>query len=259
MKQKGTTLGIRNVRLRRVSVAILGIVVAGAAVAATHSAHNQVEKDASKDPVTAPKVTATGIALNTPWKVKIYELAQSTFLHPAWGWQHSERDYRMALRLAKDDHLKIDKDALFAAAFLHDMAAFRACKTKMPHGKCAALQSPEILKKMGFPMQKVAIVQQAEIGHMFYSNPGKDPTAIVLHDADSLDFLGDIGAARLISLTGAKAPSFAPAIKTLRKFLKEIPPRLITKAAKRIGKRRAAELRAFLDRLDKETYGVRAM
>lgn len=207
----------------------------------------------------APKATATGIPLNTPWKVKIYEMAHSTFLHPAWGWQHSERDYRMALRLAKDDHLKIDKDALFAAAFLHDMAAFRPCKKKIPHGKCAALQSPAILKKVGFPMQKVAIVQQAEIGHMFYSNPGKDPTAIVLHDADSLDFLGDIGAARLISLTGAKAPSFAPAIKTLRKFVKEIPPRLITKAAKRIGKKRAAELEAFLDRLRKETYDGRAM
>lgn len=106
----------------------------------------------------APKVTATGIPLNTPWKVKIYQLAHGTFLHPAWGWQHSERDYRMALRLAREDHLKIDEDALFAAAFLHDMAAFRPCKKKMPHGKCAALQSPAILKKVGFPMQKIAIV-----------------------------------------------------------------------------------------------------
>lgn len=98
------------------------------------------------------------IPLNTPWKVKIYQLAHGTFLHPAWGWQHSERDYRMALRLAREDHLKIDEDALFAAAFLHDMAAFRPCKKKMPHGKCAALQSPAILKKVGFPMQKIAIV-----------------------------------------------------------------------------------------------------
>lgn len=239
---KAPTLEIGFGRLPFVVMALLGMAFAGSAVAAT-----------------APKVTATGIPLNTPWKVKIYELAHSTFLHPAWGWQHSERDYRMALRLAKDDHLKIDKDALFAAAFLHDMAAFRPCKKKMEHGKCAALQSPAILKKVGFPMQKIAIVQQAEIGHMFYSDPGKDPTAIVLHDADSLDFLGDIGAARIISLTGAKALSFAPAIKTLRKFVKEIPPRLITRAAKRIGKKRTAELKAFLDRLQKETYDGRAM
>jgi len=252
------TPGIRRGWLRCLAAVLLGLGFAGSAVAAI-MAKDPAPPPASRVSATAPKATATGIPLNTPWKVKIYELAHGTFLHPAWGWQHSERDYRMALRLARDDHLKIDKDALFAAAFLHDMAAFRPCKKKMPHGKCAALQSPSILKKVGFPMQKVAIVQQAEIGHMFYSNPGKDPTAIVLHDADSLDFLGDIGAARMISLTGAKAPSFAPAIKTLRNFLKEIPPRLITKAAKRIGKKRAAELKAFLDTLQKESYDGRAM
>jgi uncharacterized protein len=208
----------------------------------------------------APAVTATGIPLDAPWKVKIYALAHGTFLHPAWGWQHSERDYLLALRLARGDHLKVDQDALFAAAFLHDMAAFRPCADKkMEHGACAALQSPAILRSVGFPMRKIAIVQQAERGHMFYSNPGKDPTAIVLHDADSLDFLGDIGAARMLSLTGAKAPSFAPAVKTLRGFLRSIPPKLITRTARRIGNKRAAELKAFLDALQRETYDGRAM
>ncbi len=208
----------------------------------------------------APVRTATGIRLNAPWKVKIYELARGTFLHPAWGWQHSERDYLLALRLAQDDHLKIDKDALFAAAFLHDMAAFRPCADrKLEHGACAALESPAILKRAGFPMRKIGIVQQAERGHMYYSNPGHDPTAIVLHDADSLDFLGDIGAARMLALTGAKAPSFAPAIKALRGFLTAIPPRLITPAARRIGKRRVAELKAFLAAVQRETYNGRAM
>ena len=207
----------------------------------------------------APVVAAAGIPLNTPWKVKTYELAHDGFRHPAWGWQHSVRDYLMALRLAKDDHLNIDRDALFAAAFLHDMAAFRPCARKMEHGDCAALQSPALLKSVGFPPEKIAIVQQAERGHMYYDDPGKDPTAIVLHDADSLDFLGDIGAARILSLTGAKAPSFAPAVKTLRGFLKSIPPRLITRAALRIGRQRAAELERFLDGLQRETYGGRAM
>ena len=208
----------------------------------------------------APTVTATGIRLNAPWKLKLYALAHSRFRHPAWGWQHSERDYRLALRIARDDHLHVDKDALFAAAFLHDMAAFQPCADrKMEHGACAALQSPAILKRLGFPMRKIAIVQQAERGHMYYSTPGSDPTAIVLHDADSLDFLGDIGAARMIALTGAKAPSFAPAVKTLRKFLTVIPPRLITPSARRIGRRRVAQLKAFLATLQRQTYDGRAM
>jgi len=205
-------------------------------------------------------MTATGIPLDALWKVKVYELAHSTFLHPGWGWQHSERDYQLAMQLAKAEGLQVDTDALFAAAFLHDMAAFKPCADKkMEHGYCAALQSPDILKSMGFPMQKIAIVQAAERGHMYYSDPGTDPTAIVLHDADSLDFLGDIGAARILSLTGAQAPSFAPAVKTLRGFLNDIPPRLITKAAQRMGAPRAAELQAFLDALQAETFDGKAM
>jgi uncharacterized protein len=94
---------------------------------------------------------------------------------------------------------------------------------------------------------------------MYYSNAGAQPEAIVLHDADSLDFLGDIGAARIIALTGEKAPSFAAAVKQLRTFVTDIPPRLITKAAKRIGAQRAAELRAFLDRLYTQTFDGTAM
>jgi uncharacterized protein len=208
----------------------------------------------------APAATAAGISLDAPWKVRIYELAHSKFLHPAWGWQHSERNYLLAMRLAHGDGLHVDEDVLFAASFLHDMSAFMPCKdAKMEHGDCAAQQAPAMLRGTGFPMQKLAAVQAAERGHMFYSNPGSDPTAIVLHDADSLDFLGDIGAARLIALTGEKAPSFAPAVKTLRDFVARIPPRLITKTARRIGAQRAAELRSFLDRLQAESFGGRAM
>jgi uncharacterized protein len=198
-------------------------------------------------------VTATGIPLDAPWKVSVYHLAQTTFIHPAWGWQHSERNYNLGLRLAQEDGLKVDRDVLFAAAFLHDMAAFEPCHDrKMEHGDCAVIESEGILRAAGFPMQKFAAVQAAERGHMYYSDAGTRPEAIVLHDADSLDFLGEIGAARMIALTGEKAPSFEPEVKQLRKFVTEIPPRLITKSAKRIGAQRAAELRAFLDGLNTE-------
>ena len=208
----------------------------------------------------ASAVTASGIPLDAPWKVRIYELARAKFRHPAWGWQHSERDYLMAVRLAKGDGLHVDTDVLFAAAFLHDMAAFMPCGgQKVEHGECAARQAGTMLRGTGFPMRKLAAVQAAERGHMFYSNPGTDSNAIVLHDADSLDFLGDIGAARLMALTGGKAPSFAPAVKTLRKFLADIPPRLITRTARQIGAERAAELQTFLVRLQSESIRGSAM
>jgi uncharacterized protein len=210
--------------------------------------------------VVPPTQTATGIPLDAPWKVTIYDLARAKFHHPAWGWQHSERNYRTAMELARGDGLRVDTDVLFAAAFLHDMAAFMPCvDTKLEHGECAAQQTGAILRAAGFPMEKLAAVEAAERGHMYYSNPGKQPEAIVLHDADSLDFLGDIGAARMISLTGATAESFAREVKTLRSFVHDIPPRLITKTAQAMGAVRAAELERFLDALNGETFDGEAM
>jgi len=138
-----------------------------------------------------PAQSATGIPLDAPWKVTIYQLAQSKFHHPAWGWQHSERNYQIALALANGDGLRVDTDVLFAAAFLHDMAAFMPCPdAKIEHGECAARQSGDILRAADFPMSKLPAVLAAERGHMYYSDPGTQPEAIVLHDADSLDFLG---------------------------------------------------------------------
>ena len=205
-------------------------------------------------------VTATGIPLDAPWKVKIYDLARTKFLHPAWGWQHSERNYQVGVMLARGDGLAIDTDVLFAAAFLHDMAAFMPCsEAHLEHGECAARQSGAVLRDAGFPMEKLAAVQAAERGHMYYSEAGPVPEAIVLHDADSLDFLGEIGAARMLALTGEQAPSFAPAIESLRKFVREIPPRLITKTARRIGAQRAAALQRFLDAIDAQTFGRAAL
>lgn len=38
--------------------------------------------------------------------------------------EHSERDYCLAEGFAHDDGLEVHADVLFAAAMLHDMAAF---------------------------------------------------------------------------------------------------------------------------------------
>jgi HD superfamily phosphodiesterase len=206
-----------------------------------------------------PPTTATGIVLDAPWKAKIYDLASARFHHPAWGWQHCERNYQIALQLARGDGLKVDTDVLFAAAFLHDMAAFAPYEKRgVEHGDRAAQTSAAVLRTAGFPMEKLPAVQAAERGHMYYSEAGSRSEAIVLHDADSRDFLGTIGAARMISLTGEKAQNFKASVSDLRGFLHDIPPRLITKTARKIGAARAAELRLFLDQLRRETFQGKA-
>jgi len=230
-----------------VTLAALAVAIAGSA-----------ERPATAASSAVPK-TATGIPLDAPWKIAIYHLATTKFKHPAWGWQHSERNYQIALRLAKGDQLKVDTDVLFAASFLHDMAAFPPYQKKGEHGVVAAEESVAVLRAAGFPMEKIAAVQAAERGHMYYSDAGSRPEAIVLHDADSLDFLGTIGEARMISLTGESAASFRSGVTALRSFLHDIPPRLITKTAKSIGAQRADELKRELDELQSETFAGAAM
>jgi uncharacterized protein len=200
-------------------------------------------------------VSRGGIPLDAPWKVKIARLVETRFVHPAWGWQHAERNYLMAMRLAKGDGLRVDTDVLFAACMLHDMAAFPPYRGKGEHGDVAAVKSEAVLRDAGFPMQKYPQAAAAMRGHMYYSNPGKETEAILLHDADSLDFLGAIGEARILALAGQKSASVTAQIAMLRSSVKDIPPRLVTKTAKKIGAERARELTAFLEEYRVESYG----
>jgi uncharacterized protein len=208
----------------------------------------------------APSVTATGIPLDAPWKATIYAFARAHFHHPAWGWQHSERDYRLALQIARGDGLRVDTDTLFAAAMMHDMAAFKPWENpKIEHGDVAALASEPILRKAGFPMGKFPAVQAAMRTHMFYSTVGKVPEAIALHDADSVDFLGAMGSLRIIALTGEDKPSAAGAVKTLHEFVRTIPARLLTKTGRALGAARVAEMTRFLDEIQAESYDNKAL
>ena len=98
-------------------------------------------------------------------------------------------------------------------------------------------------------------MQDAVKNHMYYRANAGGPEAIVLHDADTLDFLGNIGIARIISLTTRDrwATDLATAAKTLEGFNTDLPPKLMTNAAKKLAPARVAESKAFLESLRTET------
>jgi len=208
-----------------------------------------------------PATTPAGIPLDAPWKQSVFKLATEKLQHSAWGVSHSERDYLLASRLAAESKLEIDTDVLFAAAFLHDVGAFDAFrKDGVDHTDRAAELVPDILVGAGFPAAKVEAVQEAVRNHMYYRVDAKRPEAIVLHDADTLDFLGNIGIARILSLTTRHrwATDLATAAKTLDGFNTDLPPRLLTSAAKKIAPARVAESMAFLASLKAETEDGKA-
>jgi len=208
-----------------------------------------------------PATTPAGIPLDAPWKDSVFKFATEKLQHSAWGVSHSERDYLLASRLAAESKLEIDTDVLFAAAFLHDVGAFDAFRKEgVDHTDRAAELAPDILTGAGFPAAKVEAVQDAIRNHMYYRAKAGRPEAIVLHDADTLDFLGTIGIARILSLTTRHrwATDLATAAKTLEGFNTELPPTLMTNAAKTIALARVAESNAILASLKAETEDGKA-
>jgi hypothetical protein len=190
-----------------------------------------------------------------PWRAKVAAFAGENFKHPAWGFSHSQRDYALARSLAAADHVTLDDDVLFAAAYLHDMAAFDTwAEAKREHGDVAAEKIDSVLAGTDFPAAKLDAVRAAIRTHMFNYDP-VGPEARYLHDADALDWLGAIGIARLIALVDNKGgkPVGTDMIKGIETDLASVPPRIISPAGKALIAPRIAEEKAFLDALRRET------
>lgn len=208
---------------------------------------------ASPASTTAPRTTLTGIALDAPWKQKLYAFAQEKLLHPAWGWTHSERDYRLATEIAAKEHLKVDTDVLFAAAFIHDIGAIGAYqKDGVDHAVRSAELAGPMLVEMGFPADKVPAVNDAILTHMHDHPTSQRPEAIVLHDADTVDFLGTVGVIRRISATGS-APDYKAGLAKVRDFADKLPGRVVTRTAHKMAASRVREMQRLLAELDSET------
>jgi hypothetical protein len=189
------------------------------------------------------------------WRDKVTAFAAENFKHPAWGFSHSQRDYRLARELAAADHVVLDDDVLFAAAYLHDMGAFAPwAEAKKEHGDVAAEKIDLVLADSDFPKDKLEAVRTACRTHMYNFTP-VGPEARYLHDADALDWLGAIGVARLFALVDKKGgkPSGPDIVKGIKSNLEAAGKGLVSPAAKARLPGLVAEENAFLDALARET------
>ncbi len=195
------------------------------------------------------------------WHITVRELAAKHFKNPAWGYSHCLRDYALARELAAADHVTLDDDVLFAAAYLHDIAAFPPWeKQKLDHSDVAADLIDTILKGSGFPMAKIEAVRGAIRTHMYYRDP-IGPEALYLHDADALDWLGAIGVARIFGLVDPRGgdPDGPKAVKMLEDNLKNTPSCVLSPAGKALVPARKAELEQFLKELRHETENLKTL
>jgi HD superfamily phosphodiesterase len=217
----------------------------------------------------APLVFAAAIAAAAPspsfptpdWRAGVRDLALSHFKNPAWGYSHCLRDYALARELAAADHVTLDDDVLFAASYLHDMAAFPPWEdVKTDHSDVGARVVDTVLKGSGFPMEKIDAVRAAIRTHMYYRDPVA-AEALYLHDADALDWLGAVGVARVMALVDPHGgnPDAPKAVAMLVDNLNKVPARVLSPAGRARVPERKAELEKFLADLKRETNDLRTL
>ncbi len=206
---------------------------------------------------------ASGDSTKPPgdWRAAVRTLAAKHFKNPAWGYSHCMRDYALARELAAADHVALDDDVLFAASYLHDMAAFPPWeKEKLDHSDVAADIVATVLGGTGFPMNKLDAVRGAIRSHMYYRDPS-GPEALYLHDADALDWLGAIGAARIIGLVDPNGgdPDGPKAVKMIEENLDKVPSRVLSPAGRALVGPRKSELEIFLKDLRRESGNLQTL
>ena len=181
---------------------------------------------------------------------------------PPDKFSHQPRLYRLAARLAEGRDF--DDDVLFAAAWLHDLGVFVGHRPEDParlaawdHVAYALKEAPSLLRKFGFPAEKIPAVLEVIRTHL----PSTTPTTlegVLMRDADILEQLGAIGILRTVSKIGrdTRFVRFADALRVLGRNADDLPAKLQLESARRLAGPRLKVLRQFLEAASAEADGV---
>ena len=198
---------------------------------------------------------------------------------PVHDFSHVLRVYRIAERLAKAEGA--DLEIIQAAALLHDSqgsAPGGNGEERAEHHIASSRFAGEVLAEKGWPADKIRAVQHCIRAHR-YRGQDDIPTTLeakVLFDADKLDVLGAIGAARTIAYaaldnepaydepseqflqTGEKQPGERHS--SYHEFLfklRNVKDRMFTESGKTLAESRHAFLVRFYEQLQAEVRGER--
>jgi len=198
---------------------------------------------------------------------------------PVHDFDHVLRVYRTSERLALAENA--DLEIVRAAALLHDSrgsAPGAGGNARVEHHITSAHFAGIILAEKGWPEEKIKSVQHCILTHRFRAKEETPRTieAKVLFDADKLDVLGAIGAARTIAFGALEnQPIYAdPSQKFLETGQKEpderhssyheflfklrhVKDRMFTKSGKAMAQSRYTYLVNFYEQLQAEVHGER--
>ncbi len=189
------------------------------------------------------------------------------------NWEHTERVYNLALKIAKKE--KADIEIVKYAAILHDIKRTEEDRKngKICHAKEGAKKAYMLLKKHGLSREKIKKIVHCIETHRFRGNKKPETKeAKVLFDADKLDSIGAVGIGRAFLFAGevgAKLHNKGIEIKKTKPYteedtayreyvvkLRKIKNKMQTKTGKKMAIKRHKFMVEFFKRLNKEVKGI---
>jgi len=171
----------------------------------------------------------------------------------AWAVAHVQRLLKLIEQIGTG--LEYDSQVIIWAVYLHDWGAFpKYYQKNLDH----ALISKQIVETEIFPLVdlptdvKAKVLEAIELHDLRDPRPASTTEALLLREADFLDFLGAIGVAREF----ARRPKDLQ--KTYQQILKRkelLRGRFTIPLAQKMAGERMARMEAFLEALLEESYG----
>ncbi|HEY4417415.1 MAG TPA: HD domain-containing protein [Verrucomicrobiae bacterium] len=171
---------------------------------------------------------------------------------PVDKFSHQPRLYELARQIGAGENY--DDDVVFAAAWIHDLGVFIGHRPEEPEALAkwdflgyVMRQTPEVLARLGFPVDKIPAVVEAIRTHQ----PKDSPTTIegiILRDADILEQLGAVTILRTTCKVGrdTRFKTFPDVLRVLEKNAEVLPGQLKLATSQKLAESRLQALKQFL-------------
>jgi uncharacterized protein len=168
----------------------------------------------------------------------------------AWGINHTRRLLHLIDIIGADREYNVD--AVWVAAHLHDWGGYAPWQLDgVDHAARSTEVAAEFLKDHGYPDDFAALVLECiEFHHS--PHPDRSIEAVLLCDADMLDFLGVVGVLRDFS---KNAKNLRKAYETTRKRRAKLPGSLILEKSKEIAARRLRQMDDLFAAFEADSFG----
>ena len=170
-----------------------------------------------------------------------------------WAIAHVHRLLKLMDQIGVN--LEYDRQAIQWAVYLHDWGAFfKYSQPGCDHARLSRqIAETEILPNVDLPNETKAIILEAiELHDYRDKRPVQSNEALLLREADFLDFLGAIGIAREF----AKGPKdLQKSYQQILSRREQIKDRFTIPEARRIAEERLAHMDEFIEALMDESFG----